>query len=185
VRAAESYGLTSLLISNDEDLHQLVSDYTYVLRLSRNKGEEDTVWGEDDIQAHWGVEPKKLPFRWAIEGDGAINGIPRIPKSLIIHLVDRCESLEEMFQKIDEGTIFQTRLQKEKFSEGKDIIERNYKLLNLHGVDYNLSVLDGTTGNSAGIKKLCTILEMKAFTDRREWSLMEENGRTPLFPPEG
>ena len=183
-RITDSFKLTSLLISNDEDLHQLVSDYTYVLRLARNKGEEDTVWGKEEIQDFWGVEPKRLPLRWAIEGDGPVNGIPRIPKSLIVDIVNRCDSLEDLFQVIDEGSAFQTALQAEKFTLGKDLIERNYKLLNLHDVDNNLSVLEGTTGNSSSIKKLCSILEMDFFTNRREWSLMEENGRTPLFSPQ-
>jgi 5'-3' exonuclease len=181
-RKADSLKLTSLLISTDQDLHQLVSDYTSVLRFARNKGEDDTIWGEEEIQDYWGVEPKKLPLRWAIEGDGPVNGIPRIPKTFILDMVNRCDSLKDLFQLIDEGSIFQTDLQEEKFISGKDIIERNYKLLNLHGVDDNLFVLEGTTGNSSSIKKLCSILEMDFFTNRREWSLMEENGRTPLFP---
>jgi 5'-3' exonuclease len=180
-RKAESLNLTSLLISNDQDLHQLVSDCTLILRIARNKGDDDTIWGEEEIQDYWGVEPKKLPLRWAIEGDGSINGIPRIPKSLILNMVNHCGSLEELFRVIDEGSVFQTELQKEKFTLGKDIIERNYELLNLHGVADNLSVLDGIMGNSSSIKKLCSILEMDFFTNRREWSLMEENGRVPLF----
>ena len=117
-RKAESLGMTSLIISNDKDLHQLVSDYTSVLKIAHNKGEEDTVWGEEDIQDYWGVEPKKLPLRWAIEGDGTINGIPRIPKALIVDMIDRCESLENMFGLIDDGSIFQTELQREKFTSG-------------------------------------------------------------------
>jgi 5'-3' exonuclease len=181
-RKAESFGLTSLIISNDEDLHQLVSDYTYILRLARNKGEEDAIWGEKEIQGFWGVEPKRLPLRWAIEGDGGpVKGIPRIPKSIILDLINCCNSLESLFQVIDEGSVFQTALQKEKFTSGKDIIERNYKLFNLYSVDDNLSVLEGTIGNSSNIKKLCSILEMGHFVDRKEWNLLEESGKTPLF----
>jgi 5'-3' exonuclease len=180
-RRADSLKLTSLIISNDQDLHQLVSDYTSVLKIARNKGEEDTVWGEAEIQDYWKVEPKKLPLRWAIEGDGPVNGVPRIPKSLILDMVNRCSSTEELFQIIDEKSIFQTELQREKFASGKDTIERNYRLFNLHGVDDNLSVLEGTIGNSASIKKLCSILEMGFFVTRREWDLMEESGKISLF----
>lgn len=118
-KKAESFKLASLLISNDQDLHQLVSDYTSVLKLSGTKAEEDTIWGEEEIQDYWGVEPKRLPLRWAIEGDGSIIGIPRIPKSLILDMVNRCDSLEDLFQIIDERSIFQTELQKEKFASGK------------------------------------------------------------------
>jgi 5'-3' exonuclease len=180
-RKAESFRLTSLLISNDQDLHQLVSDYTSILRPTRNKGEEDMIWGEEEIQDYWGTTPRKLPLRWAIEGDGPVNGIPRVPKSLILDMVNRSDSLEGLFNIIDEGSVFQTELQRVKFSSGKDIIERNYQLFNLHGVVDSLSVLEGTTGNSSSIKKLCSILEMDFFTNRREWSLMEENGKIPLF----
>jgi 5'-3' exonuclease len=181
-RKAESLKLTSLIISNDQDLHQLVSDYTSVLRVNNNKGKEDIIWGEEEIQDYWGVEPKKLPLRWAIEGDGgAINGIPRINKSLILDMIDLCGSLEDLFRVIDNRSFFNTELQAEKFASGKDIIERNYKLFNLHGVEDNLSVLEKTVGNSSSVKKLCSILEMENFTNRKEWSLMEESGRTPLF----
>jgi 5'-3' exonuclease len=183
-RRAESFSMTSLVISSDEDLHQLVSDYTFILRKARNKGEEDTIWGKEEVYDYWGVESKKLPLRWAIEGDSpSIKGIPRVPKALILDMVDRCNSLEDLIQLINDYSIFQTQLQADKFTSGKDIIEKNYRLFNLHGIDDNLSVLDGTTGNSSSIKKLCSILEMDFFANRREWSLMEENGKTlSIFP---
>lgn len=181
VRKVESLGLTTLLISNDEDLHQLVSNNTYVLRYARTKGDDDVIWGYDEIKLYWGVEPRKLPLRWAIEGDGSMNGIPRIPKQVICKMVDQCDSLDGLFKIIDDGSVFQTPLQKEKFEEGKDIIERNYRLLNLHEVDDNLNVLEGTTGNSFNVRKLCSILEMEFFAKRREWSLLEESGKKNLF----
>jgi len=182
-RRADSAGLTSIIISNDQDLHQLVSEYTCVLRIARNKGEHDEIWGWNEVQAYWGVAPWKLPLRWAVEGDGpCVEGIPRIPKVILTELVNQCNSLEEMLQKIDSGEIFQTKLQREKFSQGKSIIERNYKLMNLHGVEDNLTTLEGTVGDSSNIKKLCSILEMNFFVTRKEWDLMEENGKTPLFP---
>ena len=181
VQKAELFGFSSIIISNDEDLHQLVSDHTHVLRLARNSGEENVIWGEEEMSTHWGVPPRKLPLRWAIEGGGSMTGIPRIPKTVIVSMVNQCESLEDLFALIDDGKGFQTVLQMDKFRAGKENIERNYRLLNLQDLENKLTVLSGTDGDSSGIKRLCSILEMDHFVNRREWALLEEGGKRPLF----
>jgi 5'-3' exonuclease len=182
---ADSLGKTSLIISNDEDLHQLVTEHTFVLRYPRRKGEEEVVWGIEDVRNYWAVDPSHVPLRRAIEGDGSdwIPGIPRMPKSVIVDLVNRVQTIDELFEVVESGQVGLSPLQTEKIRAGRSLIERNYSLMDLSSQVYSPTLLPGTVGDSTAIKKLCRDLEMRENTviNRKEWNLLDNYGKIPLF----
>lgn len=174
VFAAESRGETNIIISKDRDLHQLVSDKTHIcLGPEENLMTPEAIFKEKDTP--WGVPCHKIPLRRAIEGDGsdAIKGVPRIPKDVVINLVNASNDIDHMIENISKGAMFKSKTQLEKMLEGRDLIRRNYALSELQSQrNYPPNYITKSVGNTDKLMALIDELEMHSLKDRKEWFLL-------------
>lgn len=169
---AEKQGKTTLIISKDKDLHQLVSDKTHLV-----KGvDEANIYTPEVVELEWGIIPSKISFRRAIEGDSSdhIPGIPRIPKLVINALAKDAISIDNLLELIETGCYCKSGTQLTKMLDGRDIIRRNYFLSELASqANFEPSFLSGTTGDTSAVMSLCLQFELKSLVSRKEWALFD------------
>lgn len=171
----EVEGNTTLIYSTDDDMKQLVSELTHV-----------HTWREgpytpEAVEEKFGVPVEKLILLKAISGDSSDNipGVKRIPADIKQRLVNESSDLEDMLRRIDHADFFRGT-QKQKLIDGKDIIRRNYILMNLRDDTEPPTLLEGTTGDCQEVVNLCEELQLESLVARKEWSLVEGSGMEPL-----
>jgi 5'-3' exonuclease len=173
VHESEAKGQTTIIVSKDRDLHQLVSDKTHICL-----GPEENLMTPENLTKEkgmpWGVPTKKIPLRRAIEGDGsdAIVGIPRIPKEVIVNIVNASESIDHLIENISKGSFTKTATQLEKMINGRDIIRRNYSLAELASqAQYPPNRISTTLGDNTKLIEMVEELECNSLRERKEWQL--------------
>lgn len=167
----ESLGRTTLIVSKDQDLNQLVSEKTHI----RDTPSTESTHDEKVICEKWGVPPHKIPFFRALESDSSdcITGVKNIQKKVKIYLAEKSETIDDMISLIEKGVGMATPLQREKLLQGKDIIRRNYYLAELQsqkGLPINIRPV---TGNADLALALCKELEFTSLIERGEWTLLK------------
>lgn len=113
----------TVIVSNDHDLRQLISDRTIVIKPSIGIKSED-IFDRQKILDYYGIEPHRLPEIWALTGDTSDNipGVPGIGDKTAIDMVKKYGSLNDIIQS------------NEKKIEGhKSAIELAYKLICING----------------------------------------------------
>jgi DNA polymerase I len=98
-------GATSLVVSGDRDMLQLVGDKTRVLFMGR-RGKDAVVYDAGGVRARFGVPPGKLPAFVALVGDASDNlrGVPGIGPKTAAELVARFGSMTELLSKLEAVT---------------------------------------------------------------------------------
>jgi DNA polymerase-1 len=170
---AEARGKRTLIISKDRDLHQLVSDSVHLVL----GPEEADIYTPEKVEAEWGVPPKKLTFRRAIEGDSsdAVPGaVPRLPKEIICRLANDSESIDDLLLRCQQGYA-KTAKQLDNLLAGRPMIKRNWQLFELASqAQYKPTLLPGTTGDGTALRQLVRELQCNSLLNRREWVILEE-----------
>ena len=169
----ESKGNKTLIISNDRDLYQLVTNNTHI----KTKGkQEDRIITVQEVKDEWGVDPRRLPLLRSISGDSSdnIKGVPRISTSTKQGLVNRLSSnsIDELINLIDSSPL-PTLKEREKLIAGKELINRNFKMMDLFSQVEEPTIYGVLKGDLDQIKLFCQELELKSLVDRGEWELIK------------
>ena len=113
------------IVSSDKDLMQLVDDTVCIVKMRQ----ETLILTEEEVQEKWGVPPHRIRDLLALAGDSADNipGVPRIGVKTAAKLLQSYESLEGIYEHIDELK----GKQKETLENNKDKALLSYDLVQL------------------------------------------------------
>jgi len=117
-----------VFITSDKDMGQALDDQTYLYDTFK-----DTVYDKETFEEKRGFPVKKMPFFYALLGDVSDNipGVKGIGKKTALELVNRFDSLEDLYARLDE--ISKARI-KNALAEKKDnaFLSRDLFLLQYH-----------------------------------------------------
>ena len=132
-KQSEAAGIETVLVSNDKDLYQLVTDCTKVFAPKRDDGW--TWFTPEVVQERFGVLPKHVIDVLALMGDTVDNvpGVRKIGQKTAVELVQKYGSLENLYDHLDE---FKGK-RKEYLSEDRDNAFLSKQLVT---IDRNLDV---------------------------------------------
>ncbi|MDD5196155.1 MAG: DNA polymerase I [Candidatus Omnitrophica bacterium] len=161
-RAAQAKGVSTLIISSDKDILQLVNKDIEVYSPHKDTG---IVYDEQAVFERFGVRPQQVADVISLMGDTADNipGIPGIGEKTAVELVKEFGSLEKLLSGLDKvkkekirgalkENIKQARLNKELVELTQDI-----------GIDFNLAELEVGQANQEELARLFKHLEFNKF----------------------
>jgi DNA polymerase-1 len=109
-RQAEEQGLSSLIVTGDSDLFQLVTPDVHVLLAGRRSG-DTRVYDQDGIRQRYELEPKQLIDLKALIGDSSDNipGVRGVGTKTAAPLLQKFGSIEGVYEHLDKITITRAR----------------------------------------------------------------------------
>ncbi len=117
-RQAEEQGVSTLIVTGDMDILQLVDEMVRVLT-SRWRFSDVVVYDPAAVERKYGLPPDKLVDYKALVGDKSDNipGVPGVGQKTAVKLLQKYGSLEGIYAHLDEVT---PRFRK-KLAEGRDL----------------------------------------------------------------
>ena len=123
-KEGEKAGLDVTIVSGDRDTFQLTSKKISVRipHTKVGKTEIDT-FGEEEIKEKYGVEPKQLIEVKGLMGDTSDNipGVPGVGEKTALDLVKKYESIDKLYEAIENNTDTLKEKLKEKLVTNKDL----------------------------------------------------------------
>ena len=120
----EAQGLSVTILSGDRDTFQLASD-NITIRIPRTKMGKTEVedFDRSKIKEIYGIEPKQLIEVKALQGDTSDNipGVPGIGEKTALSLIQRYETIDNLYRKIEEGQDDLKGKQKEAITENREL----------------------------------------------------------------
>lgn len=170
VKQQEAQEKTTLIISNDSDMFQLVSNHTHVFPADK----EQTIVARPGVIDRFGVPPEKVPLYRAISGDRSDNlpGVPRISDEFKIQLVTEAHDIDSLIESFHRAPYLTPR-QREKLLEGSELVRKNFQIMNLRDLTGPLPIPTPATGDVGPVLQLCRELELKSLLERKEWRLFQ------------
>lgn len=166
-KKAEKEGYTTYMMTPDKDYGQLVSEKIFMFKPSRSGNEEEIV-GKDEICKKYNIKrPEQVIDILGLMGDASDNipGAPGVGEKTAIKLIEKYDSIENIYNHIDELS----GKQKEILANNK---EKVFLSRELATINLNVPVeLDATSLilEMPDEKKLSTVfeeLEFKTLTKR-------------------
>ncbi len=104
VKKAEKEGFTTIVLTGDKDIFQLVSKHTFVLTPQIGMSKEGTLYDEQKVKEKFGVDPIHIPDYKALVGDPSDNykGVPGIGPKAALDLLGKYKTVENLYHHIDE-----------------------------------------------------------------------------------
>lgn len=125
-RYGENEGLEVTILSGDRDTFQLATDKV-TIRIPRTKaGKTETEeYDRKKIIETYGLEPKQLIEVKGLQGDTSDNipGVPGIGEKTALSLIQKYESIENLYKQIENNTDDLKGKQREKIAENKELAE--------------------------------------------------------------
>jgi len=123
-RYGENQGLEVTILSGDRDTFQLATDKV-TIRIPRTKGgkTETDLFDRKKIIENYGLEPKQLIDVKGLQGDTSDNipGVPGVGEKTAISLIQKFGSIENLYQKVEEGEDGLKGKQKENIENNKEL----------------------------------------------------------------
>ncbi|MCM8818253.1 MAG: DNA polymerase I [Candidatus Omnitrophica bacterium] len=162
VEKLKKSGYRIFIIASDKDVFQLLDENIFIINPINYE-----IMDKEKFIERYGFEPKKIIDFIALAGDPSDNipGIPGIGEKTAISLISRFNSLEEIYEKIEE---IESENLKKKIRENKDIafLSKNLAILNkeiFEEIDVESIKLD-----SPDFKKLIEIFDNFEFKKLKE-----------------
>jgi len=138
----------AIILSGDLDTLQVVRGEEIVVEFPKKGISETSIYDTDAVVERFGVEPKQLADYKGLVGDTSDNipGVPGIGPKTASKLIEKYESLENMYKDIEEVGMSDKKL-KDKLEEFKDQAIMSKKLATLEtslDIDINLEDIDIT-----------------------------------------
>ena len=123
-RYGEQKGLDVVILSGDRDTFQLATDNVRI-NIPRTKGgkTETEIFNRDKVKEVYGIEPKQLIEVKGLQGDTSDNipGVPGIGEKTALSLVQKYETIDNLYKKLEAGEADVKGKQKEKLEQNKDL----------------------------------------------------------------
>jgi len=97
--------LLTVIVTGDQDSFQLVDNDTHIWMPARGKQRGDIEYDASLVEKKWGIHPDQVVDMKALMGDSSDNipGIKGIGKKTAAKLIQRFDSLEKIYQFLDEN----------------------------------------------------------------------------------
>lgn len=104
VKKAEKEGFTTIVLTGDKDIFQLVSKHTFVLTPQIGMSKDGTLYDEQKVREKFGVDPQHIPDYKALVGDPSDNykGVPGIGPKAALTLLSKYKTVENVYKHIGE-----------------------------------------------------------------------------------
>ena len=123
-RYGEKQGLEVVILSGDRDTFQLATDKV-TIRIPRTKGgkTETDLFDRNKIIETYQIEPKQLIDVKGLQGDTSDNipGVPGVGEKTALNLIQKYGSIENLYEKIENGEDDLKGKQREKIAENKEL----------------------------------------------------------------
>ena len=123
-RYGEQKGLEVVILSGDRDTFQLATDNVRI-NIPRTKGgkTETEIFNREKVKEVYGIEPKQLIEVKGLQGDTSDNipGVPGIGEKTALSLVQKYETIDNLYAKLESGEADVKGKQKEKLEQNKDL----------------------------------------------------------------
>lgn len=123
-RYGEQKGLEVVILSGDRDTFQLATDNVRI-NIPRTKGgkTETEIFNREKVKEVYGIEPKQLIEVKGLQGDTSDNipGVPGIGEKTALSLVQKYETIDNLYEKLESGEADVKGKQKEKLEQNKDL----------------------------------------------------------------
>ncbi len=170
----EKQGLDVVILSGDRDNFQLLTDKVSI-RIPRTKaGKTETeIYNKDKIKEEYGLTPTQLIDVKGLQGDSSDNipGVPGIGEKTAISLIQKYNSIEELYEKIENNEDDLKGKQKEKIVENKElaILSKTLGTISLEA-PVNVEIEECKSNNWDNEKVLAIFKELnfKRFIERFE-----------------
>ncbi|MBI1729563.1 DNA polymerase I [Candidatus Acetothermia bacterium] len=172
---ARKEGYEVLIATGDKDLLQLVDDRVFILKPSRNPGEDLKKMGPKEVEAYMGVPPSRVRDYLALTGDTSDNipGVPGIGDVTARKLLAEFNSLDELLKNIDR---IKNERARKAIGENQESARLSYELVSLHDAKLDKPV-DSCKPSEPNWKKIAELferLEFRSFIEELQLSSVQE-----------
>lgn len=183
-RYGEQKGLEVVILSGDRDTFQLATDNVRINIPRTKAGKTETeIFNREKVKEVYGIEPKQLIEVKGLQGDTSDNipGVPGIGEKTALSLVQKYETIDNLYKKLESGEADIKGKQKEKLEENKDLayLSRTLGEINTQvPIEDTLEELKLEEWDKPKVLEIFKELNFKRYIDR--FNLQDENGNANL-----
>ena len=181
-RYGEKKNLEVTILSGDRDTFQLATDKV-TIRIPHTKGgkTETDLYNKEKIIEKYGIEPQQLIDVKGLQGDTSDNipGVPGVGEKTALSLIQRYGSIENLYEKIENGEDDLKGKQREKIVNNKKLafMSKTLGTINLQvPISDTLEDFKVEEWNKEKVLEIFKKLNFKIYIDR--FSLLENNKNT-------
>ena len=181
-RYGEKKNLEVTILSGDRDTFQLATDKV-TIRIPHTKGgkTETDLYNKEKIIEKYGIEPQQLIDVKGLQGDTSDNipGVPGVGEKTALSLIQRYGSIENLYEKIENGEDDLKGKQREKIVNNKELafMSKTLGTINLQvPISDTLEDFKVEEWNKEKVLKMFKELNFKRYIDR--FNLLENNKGT-------
>ena len=181
-RYGEKKNLEVTILSGDRDTFQLATDKV-TIRIPHTKGgkTETDLYNKEKIIEKYGIEPQQLIDVKGLQGDTSDNipGVPGVGEKTALSLIQRYGSIENLYEKIENGEDDLKGKQREKIVNNKELafMSKTLGTINLQvPISDTLEDFKVEEWNKEKVLEIFKKLNFKRYIDR--FNLLENNKGT-------
>ena len=178
-RYGEKKNLEVTILSGDRDTFQLATDKV-TIRIPHTKGgkTETDLYNKEKIIEKYGIEPQQLIDVKGLQGDTSDNipGVPGVGEKTALSLIQRYGSIENLYEKIENGEDDLKGKQREKIVNNKELafMSKTLGTINLQvPISDTLEDFKVEEWNKEKVLEMFKELNFKRYIDR--FNLIENN----------
>ena len=168
----EAQGLSVTILSGDRDTFQLATDNT-TIRIPRTKAGKTEVedFDRNKVKEIYGLEPKQLIEVKALQGDTSDNipGVPGIGEKTALSLIQKYESIDNLYKQIEENKDDLKDKQKNNIIQNKELayLSKTLGAINTEvPLEDNLETLKVEEWDRAKVLEIFKNLNFKKYIER-------------------
>lgn len=171
-RYGENQGLKVIILSGDRDTFQLATDKVEIHIPRTKAGKTETeIFDRNKVKEVYGIEPKQLIEVKGLQGDTSDNipGVPGIGEKTALSLVQKYETIDNLYKKLEAGEADLKGKQKEKIEENKELayLSRTLGEINLNvPIEDTLEELRVEEWDKPKVLELFKELNFKRYIER-------------------
>ena len=175
----EEKGLEVIILSGDRDTFQLATDNVKIHIPRTKAGKTETeIYDRNKVKEVYGIEPKQLIEVKGLQGDTSDNipGVPGIGEKTALSLIQKYETIDNLYKKLEAGEDDLKGKQKEKIKENKDLayLSRTLGEINTQvPINDTLEELKTEEWDKPKVLEIFRELNFKRYIDR--FNLLEES----------
>lgn len=178
-RFGEKKGLEVVILSGDRDTFQLATDKVRINIPRTKAGKTETeIFDREKVKEVYGIEPKQLIEVKGLQGDTSDNipGVPGIGEKTALSLIQKYETIDNLYKKLEAGEADVKGKQKEKLEENKDLayLSRTLGEINVNvPIEDTLEQLKLEEWDKQKVLEIFKQLNFKRYIER--FNLLDEN----------
>ena len=175
----EEKGLEVIILSGDRDTFQLATDNVKIHIPRTKAGKTETeIYDRNKVKEVYGIEPKQLIEVKGLQGDTSDNipGVPGIGEKTALSLIQKYETIDNLYKKLEAGEDDLKGKQKEKIEENKDLAYLSRTLGEINTkvpINDTLEELKTEEWDKPKVLEIFKELNFKRYIDR--FNLLEES----------